>query len=397
MLQVAQQRNKTLHQKAEVLSALLVAADVPPELEPYKEVVLSICDHVKDAAHQNLDLIDLRLAADSQIKAQPAVVDFAKEVIKETEQAVRLFQLVNEIYAAPILRAAPYDRLSLYILGWLHRTHPQTRDAPPVIINQPVAVNPLYVPKLYIPIYYFPVVEQRGLLYQPLKFHEYGHVLYSIYDQEMDDLVKELKEEILDFLNPSWSRGDPFDAEQLEENQAIADTWYSWIQELFCDAVGFHIGGPAYLCAFSNFLNSFSETDFHREPDQMRRTEHPVLWLRVYFLQRRAEKAGFEEIAHRIVAEWESVAQAMNVQPDYHGYYDARLDGSIEATLDEMIEVADPRPFQTYEVSATKLISHTTNPIEILNVAWHVYLERPDDYPKWERDTIQQLLATNDN
>jgi hypothetical protein len=138
--------------------------------------------------------------------------------------------------------------LNLSIIDWLHRSHHHTEKYPPVVNSGSVAIQPLGIP----PVYYFPVVEQRGLLYQPLLIHEYGHFLYKIHRQEMDDLVADLQEDVLHLLQSSRYRNDSYSQEQAKIRREIAYTWYAWTQELFSDATGLTMGGPSYLHAFSS-------------------------------------------------------------------------------------------------------------------------------------------------
>ena len=103
-------------------------------------------------------------------------------------------------------------------------------------------------PFLHIaPTYFFPFLEQKGLLFQPLLFHEFGHLLYLCHKREMDDLVRELQREVEDVLTPPSQRNDRHSDIQAGQRQTIVDTWYRWAQELFCDAVGLTIEGPSFL------------------------------------------------------------------------------------------------------------------------------------------------------
>lgn len=77
--------------------------------------------------------------------------------------------------------------------------HPEIRQYPPAVSPGTCAVWPLLD---FVPIYFFPALEQQSLLYQPLLFHEFGHVLYGAHKQEMDDLVGDLQRSIQEILLP---------------------------------------------------------------------------------------------------------------------------------------------------------------------------------------------------
>ena len=57
-------------------------------------------------------------------------------------------------------------------------------------------------------IYFMPPSAQHRLLYLPLFFHEFGHLLYSCHEPELDELIKALQKVIAQFLEPSAQRDD---------------------------------------------------------------------------------------------------------------------------------------------------------------------------------------------
>ncbi len=104
-----------------------------------------------------------------------------------------------------IIRARPSDRLCLKLLRWLHSVHPQTQDIPLGLSDGEFGIWPA----LPLPILYFmPSSSQHGLLYLPLFFHEFGHLLYACHKAELDDLVRDLQRQIEELLMPSVQRDD---------------------------------------------------------------------------------------------------------------------------------------------------------------------------------------------
>ena len=63
-------------------------------------------------------------------------------------------------------------------------------------------------------------------------------------------------------LRPSSQRNDQHAQIQSDRQRLVVNAWYSWAQELFCDAIGLCIGGPAFLHAFANYLSGLDEEDF---------------------------------------------------------------------------------------------------------------------------------------
>lgn len=387
MIAYLEARNRRLLQLAEHLGNIVCEANVPPELEPFKQFVVDQCNELSKNIRRNLQLLQLRRKLGPLFTPGTRKNDFLKEILGETRRVNHWLQRLSSYYAPPILRSHPHDRLSLSIIGWLHRSHHHTEKYPPVVNSGSVAIQPLGAP----PVYYFPVAEQRDLLYQPLLIHEYGHFLYKIHRQEIDDLVADLQEDVLYLLQSSRYRNDPYSQEQAEIRREIAYTWYAWTQELFCDAIGLTMGGPSYLHAFSGYLHTLQESDFRREPDLLRDSLHPPRWLRIQFLARRADDLGLGETADEIAGEWADVRDLLEITEDYYGYYSPDLDKAIEEALSDMLTEIDPRQFTDREVSADQWNPNTDNPIQLLNWAWRVYRDNPIGYPAWERNIIEEF------
>ncbi|MBI4322046.1 MAG: hypothetical protein HY675_26435 [Chloroflexi bacterium] len=312
-----------------------------------------------------------------------------EDVLSNTQQVTRVIRLLSSRLAIPVLRGLPSDRLCLRTIGWLHAAHPETVDYPPAFGDGPVAIWPFLD---FAPIYFFPCIEQRGLLYQPLFFHEFGHLLYACHKAEMDDLVGELQTGIGEVLTPASQCNDRHSETQIAQRQVIVDTWYSWAQEIFCDAVGFSVGGPCFLHAFSAFLSTMDRGDFYRHPQDLRMSDHPVTWLRVRFLVERACAAGFSELSKRIETEWRKVAKIMGVDEDYHGFYDEAMAPTIKRIVDDMLIEAAPRRCTDVEATGGEWNSEADSFVRLLNWAWQVYGVSPEEYASWESMQLELLL-----
>jgi len=155
---------------------LIRTASAPTELDPYRAYVLGICGHLADVLTRNLD--DLG-------RGPEAILE---DVLSNTQLATRLAQLLSARIASPILRASAADRLCLRTITWLHRQHPVTTSVPAAFGDGHTAVWPFIQ---VVPIYFMPAAEQRSLLFQPLVFHEFGHLLYAYHQPEMDALVSD--------------------------------------------------------------------------------------------------------------------------------------------------------------------------------------------------------------
>lgn len=378
MHQILKARNLELLHDLEQLVRALQAAGVSRESAAYKERILSVCTQLQDTASRNLR--DLALGQDQILE----------DVLSNTRQVMQYVRLISARLTAPILRAAPADRLCLTTIEWVHRRHASTASIPPAFADGECSVWPFL---RIAPIYFFPCLEQRGLLYQPLFFHEFGHVLYACHEQEMDELVGELQREVEEVLMPPSQRNDRHADVQAAQRQAIIDTWYRWAQELFCDAVGLTIGGPAFLYAFSEYLGSLQRGDFYRQPADLEHSEHPVTWLRIGLLVERARASGFDGPAGEVEREWSVIAHTMGVAEDYHGFYDDELSAALAKTIDDMLTEAEPHRCTQSEASGEGWETQPDDLVCLLNAAWRVYSSSSGSYTDWEEKALHQFFG----
>jgi hypothetical protein len=371
-------RNRSLLRDLEQLTVALASCNPPGELEPYRSRLLTVCGELRRQCQRNITDLDLR---------QDEILE---DVLSNTQQVTQTVKLLSTKMATPVVRSSAQDRISLHTITWLHRSHNVTAALPAAFADGDCAVWPFLD---IAPIYFFPAAEQRGLLYQPLYFHEFGHLLYVCHKPEMDDLVRDLQATIEDLLRPAAQRNDQHSAVRASERQAIAYTWYRWAQELFCDAVGLMIGGPCFLLAFSGYLGTMGRGDFYRYPGDLRYSTHPVKWLRMKFLIERAKAEGLSDVAAQIENEWSAVAATMQINEDYHGFYDKSFQPSVTSMLEDMLVEAEPRRCTLEEAKGDDRFQGADSIVCVLNRAWHVHRKDPDRFPAWQAVTLRALFG----
>jgi hypothetical protein len=373
---ILERRNRGLLRDVHALIILLDAAPIPTALAPYRQRILVLCQE-QDARIQR-SLLYLSLGA-------PSILP---DVLSATNLAIGSVGFLSTQLATPVLRAKESDALCLWTIEWLHEAHPQTAGYPPAMCDGDVAVLPLVD---FLPIYFFPAVEQRGLLFQPLLFHEFGHLLYARHKPELDDLVGELQRAVEEALLPASQRNDRHAQQQAAQRRRIVRIWYRWAQELFCDAVGFEIGGPSFLQAFATFLSRLDVSDYTRRPEQLGSSPHPITALRVHFLARRASAAGFGQLASRVTGDWEFISRALGVTTDYYGFYDDALESAIDGAMDDMLTEVEPRRFADHDLRQTNPAGGWESPVVLFNAAWRVHEADPAGYPAWEAHQLGQM------
>ncbi len=356
------------------------SGSIPVELDTYYDWVASQFSDLHQLVTRNIH--DLDSGRD----------EILPEVLSNTQSVTRMLHLFNQRLVSPILRSRPSDRLCLKLLRWLHSTHPETQPIPAALSDGDFASWP--VPP-WPTVYFMPPSAQQRLLHLPLFFHEFGHLLYATHKPEMDDLVRDLQVTISEMLTPSTQRDDIYAQRESEQRSVIVETWYSWAQELFCDAVGLVIGGPAFAHAFSMHLQMLGRGHYHLPPDELARRVHPVTWLRVQLIAARAHRMGFEADAEAVEKGWRVLAEAMGVVEDYYGFYIPQFLPAITQAIDDMLTETEPRGYLDEEVSGFDSEPSASSPIQLLNQAWHEFQKDAEAYPMWESGAIEVFLRTD--
>lgn len=360
--------NLALKQQVSILLEAAEGKDAPLELELYKQWLLGFLEHLSTRVEKNLR------------KLNKGVTSILPEILSITEEVNQQVRLISTYYIPPIHRSIQSDKVALKLLKWLHELHGQTELIPFAISDGAFGI----IPNNAAPtLYYLPTTDQKGLLYFPLFFHEFGHLLFKLHKPEMDDLVREIQLGIEEFNRPTFMHNDDRNEEEHRNVEAIVNTWYKWVQEFFCDAVGLVIGGESYLFAFSSYCQMGGRDEFHQRREDLNGRTHPVTLIRVHLLVRRARKLGYHDAADRVENEWRQLQRHYIRVPEYFGYYADEYESIVEENLDYMLEEANPYQFDASEDS----------PVHILNDAWSEFLERPQTFSDWEREAIRAYLV----
>ena len=364
--------NTDLCHEVERLVARLTDTTVIPELAGYHDRVLRACMDIREQVLGNLQ--KLELGRD----------DIIPEILSETQRLARELRLYNQRLAGPALRGLQSDRLSLRVLNWLHAAHKDTTGIPAAVSTDEFGIWP--APPHPV-IYFMPASAQGGLLYQALFFHEFGHLLYSQHEPEMASLVRDLQLQIAELLEPLARLGDVHSQAEARQRAVIVVTWYRWIQELFCDAVGIMVGGPAFIHAFSRYLRVTSRNEFHCQPDELELRPHPVTWLRIRLLSRRARSLDCGVAANATEAEWGVIASSLGIAEDYYGFYSEEFLPVIWEAIEHMLVEAAPYRFTQEDLGEGEW-TPTSTPVHLLNRAWREFQQDPEQFMAWESQAV---------
>ncbi|MBS1598464.1 MAG: hypothetical protein JST75_09560 [Bacteroidetes bacterium] len=358
--------NVGIRQQVDLLLATVSLKAVPAELILYKEWLVRELKIMQKQIDDNLFLLR---------KDNPALIP---DVLSDTELLSQNLGFLNSCFVPPIHRSISSDIIGLKLLEWLHKAHPLTSTIPFAIADGSFSIYPVK-PTLY----YLPIVEQKGLLFLALFFHEFGHLLFAIHRPEMEKLVNEIQLAIEDLLRPAFAHNDEKNDEEWEKNAVIVTTWYKWAQELFCDAVGLVIGGESYLHAFSSYFQMGGRDEFFIAEEELKGHSHPITSIRIKFLIRRGKKLGYLKVAEKIEIEWGLLRKNYKIDEEYFGYFIDDYFEIVETIIGDMLTQSDPKQYDVGD----------STPVAILNAAWIKFLEDPEKFPAWQHEQIEMYMS----
>lgn len=309
------------------------------------------------------------------------------ELISGTQQLRREFAIIRDRLVPPLVRSNVEDRLSLQILGWLHSVVPTTSSIPFALSDGGFASWP-WPP--YAALYFAPGGNNLDLRSRPLFFHEFGHILYAASNTVFDLEVTRLQGVIDRILTPRSIRNDARGAAEARERAVMVQSWYEWAQEFFCDAVGLVLGGPAYLFAFSGYLQFLGAGDFPSSETRVSRDTHPPTSLRIQLLVNRANSLALNSTAEKIENEWRAIATAVGFNEDYYGLYVQEIEEPLTASIDRMLTSANlPDCRLDWTANASDIL---ITPIQLTNAAWEAFISDPEHYDRWEQGAAAAFL-----
>lgn len=367
--------NEDLRRRAVNLQRVVAGSRVPGVLAAYCHQVSLFTAALEVDAGRNLKLLNA-----------PGV-DLLPEVFDRTAGLARNIGYADKRLVPPLSRVGSPDEFPLHVLRWLHAGTKATEGL--AFATMPDEFMVLPSPAMPA-VYYLPLTQRGSLLSLPLLIHEFGHVLYECHRQEMDDLVKDFQEEVLRHLTPQ-SVGDPLlAASGTAFRQQAVTRWQTWAQELFCDAVGLAVGGPAFLRAFSRHFHALSRDEYALGRDALLRRKHPLTWLRVRRLADLARSGSAVPFADVMEREWAETARLLGLEEEHHGVWDDSLGPALALLIERMLEEASPPRFDQARTTAP---AFPADPVRLFNRAWEVFETRSGSYEAWERSAIRRFLA----
>lgn len=378
MRKILEANNKDILREIKSLRESLMSSPFPRELDGYFKWVLSFLNEKEKTVLDNLYYLSLN------------VDSILSEVLERTQSVTLNIRILSAKYISPLSRYSKSDNLSIMLLKWLHDQHEQSKDIPFAVSDGNFSIYP----SKDIPvIYYLPSSSQKSLLHLPLFFHEYGHYLFEFHRREMNDYIISMQDGMEELLLQPYQQNDDKYHLLKKKTKSIIETWYDWIEEIFCDLVGLTIGGPAFLKTFSLYLRMSGREAFYLSDKELENSTHPVSWIRIKFLVERAKKMGFIKEAAVVEDEWKKMAQLLNMTPVYHGYYSQAYDSLIDEALDSMLEEASPVSYFDYITESQEFTIGKDNFIHLLNIAWKIQEQDHAAFELWEKEIVETFAG----
>jgi len=376
MRKILEVNNKDILREIKCIRQSLEMSSFPSELKDYYEWILSFLREKEKIVFDNLYYLSLN------------VDSILSEVLERTQSATLNIRVLSAKYISPLSRYSKSDNLCVMLLKWLHDQHPQSKDIPFAMSDG----NFKIYPSTEIPVlYYLPSSSQRSLLHLALFFHEFGHYLFEFHRKEMIALIIEMQDGMEELLVQPFQQNDDKSQRQRAKAKSIIETWFDWIEEIFCDLVGLTIGGPAFLRTFSLYLRMSGREAFYLNDKELEGRSHPVSWIRIKFLVERAKSIGLINEAISIEKEWEQMASLMNMSAIYHGYYSLTYDKLINEALDCMLEEAAPIKYNDFISNSAEFVFGKDNFIQLVSTAWTLHDKSHTQYENWEESILNKF------
>lgn len=370
-------RNAALMRDWIELETSLSGPQIPLLLEPYRIKIVGYCQHYRLDTEVSLAL--LQMQNDSILE----------DLLSKTQVATNSLRIISNRLATPVLRASSGDALCLKILTWIHQSHAETSFIPAAFASGDVAILPMMRDMF---IYFFPGLEQHGLLFQPLHYHEFGHGLYVLHKPEMDALVKDLQVSIFDMLTPLSQRNDRHAEEAAKKQKAVVNRSFLLKLLQYTENAYRYAGPPIVSPTASQKISWAQSNHLYRVSEDLERSKHPVTWLRIRLLVHRARKMGLSETALRVEREWETLARVMQIDEDYHGFYEDTMEDEVHRAINDMLAEASPREFLQEEIMSEDQVRSDDSSVTLVNQAWRIHNTQPDAYAEWEKNAIKAYL-----
>lgn len=242
-------------------------------------------------------------------------------------------------------------------------------------------------------VIFVPVAESEFLLHLPDLYHEIGHFVLQnreedrlknvriCFTQAVEETTRHYEEIIERKMRETGPKGIPMAI------NFIHSQWKDWINEFFSDLFALFTLGPAYAWAHLHLTIKKSE-DIYKYSEYFP-LSHPSDEARMRMLLFGLGHLGFKEMSSTIMSKWHELPLNEYSQPvpEYQYAYPDDLMQKISRLIFEGLKgdkffVAERGHLEQARDGSV---------MKMLNEAWSIFWERPEDFREWEEQNINLL------
>ena len=190
-------------------------------------------------------------------------------------------------------------------------------------------------------------------------------------EKAMDYISSELQKwkqrhepELLRFYLESWYR-----------------SWFKWSSEIICDLFAVFSIGAAFVWSSLHYCLQYGENPYllSKAP-----SSHPPFGVRINAMTKALRLIGLNQDADKIENFWGKYVKtsSYNITAEYYRCFPEFL----------VVDIVEKAKSAVDAINCSLIIDRTEENIRtILNKAWEVFWDQPNQYVSWERDQIRLL------
>lgn len=242
-------------------------------------------------------------------------------------------------------------------------------------------------------VIFVPIGESEFLLHLPDFFHELGHAVLFKRDETNLQHIKSTFNKATNLIAKHYQ-----EVHQRKERETgpeaiiwiirhIHSQWSDWIEEFFSDLFALYTLGPAY--AWSHLHLTLKRSSNIYRFSKYLPLGHPSDDARMKLLNIGLELLEFKECSEKIMKEWKNMPLSVVAKPipEYQYAYPDDLMNELaklflKGLADSNFVIIQPERLQ-------KLGNDSI--VKLLNDAWTMFWQNPDNYRSWEEGKIQDI------
>ena len=320
--------------------------------------------------------------------------DDIRDILRDVRRRVREIEMVESYGISALYYVNDEIRYMNKLIFRIHKEMnlPLSRPSVACISTKYYYFHP------FTNVIFVPVGESNFLLHLPDAFHEIGHYVLSNRENTLrlrevnkryNMAIRRITDHYQELLTKKMRETGPKEIPRLIRH--LHSQWKEcWINEFFCDLFALYTLGPAYAWSHLHLTMKKSE-DVYKFSKILPQT-HPSDDSRMRMVLIGLNKLGFDDEATSILTKWNSMPLVLNTEPIVEYQY-----AYLEDLMKEVAELflAGLKDGNFSIISSKKLEKQNPDSIiKILNEAWALFWNNPEEFRDWEEKCIEKLKST---